>query len=414
MSDDETSESLSSESSLSDSDYDSGSEDVSDNTETETGTATQPLSGGFSGFGGFVSFGGTEVKPVDSGSESEGEEETVEDGSGDALNIKKGNIKNLFNTPIMMPNFGGGGVIQIPVTSIPKSIAAAKSGPSVKVISSGQTVPPSFGAVSGQTVPPSFGAVSGQTVPPSFGAVSGQTVPPSFGAVSGQTVPPSSPLITNPMAPPPFFGAAPSITYVQKSTSSPKKSVSKTLVWTKETLTELRNDDLKDLCRTLGLTGFSTKKKKEDLVAFVSAHKLTKPVTITIVKSGVEETITFVPQTDNVPPMGSQTTGSTQGNVQSLVSPQSRTQGTYPEGYDEPITIGPSVRSENVPGAIVQSLPTDFEKKSEFKTNVEFQAVSSGLTPQLATNVSNVLNNQVQLGVTYPSDITNLLANVKL
>src|SRR5437764_582898 len=95
---DESSESFSDDSSY-ESESESGSEDVGT---SFPGSSTSVLSGGLGVLG-------APIRPLDTvdeiaSSESEGEDE----GTAGSYKIKKSNLTNLFNTPIIMPDFSGG------------------------------------------------------------------------------------------------------------------------------------------------------------------------------------------------------------------------------------------------------------------------------------------------------------------
>ena len=214
----------------------------------------------------------------------------------------------------------------------------------------------------------------------------------------------------------------PTITYTSKSaTASPKKQGSRSIYYTKEDLSELRLEDLKNICRERGIKGYSVAKKKDDLIAFMLNIPLTTPMVIKVSKGTVEETVTILPPGQPISIPGQPI--SIPGQPISIISIKPVSTPTilpttsdieYPPGYEAPITIVPGAGElpqpiatlSNAPKVTIQNLltkyPTETKEHHAIRSVVSLDAIKDpNVNPQLATNLGNIVASQVLLGASY-------------
>lgn len=239
---------------------------------------------------------------------------------------------------------------------------------------------------------------------------------------------------------------------------TPKKTGNRTINYTAADLTTLRNEDLKLLCKELGLTKFAAL-KKEDLIILLLKNPITTPKVLKVIKPTLEEDVTIIPATNAVAPisnqmgavnpqMGTLSPQTMAVNPQMMAAPNPYFNqlsnigpiqqipisqvipptaplmlsglGPLPAfniGSIGPIQTGPAAVNPPAPISIKDLLTKqtgETVSQHAVRTEITEKASTQVTDPQVAANIGSTVTNQAFLGVTYNNDISNLLGSVKL
>lgn len=343
------------------------------------------------------------IEPSD---QTDADSEFEEDGDTD-VNVSARALTNLLSTPIVIPSFKPG----VPGSVITPFKAAAPVTLTGEQLAQIRSLPISTQA---PVQVPVQAPVQVPVQAPVQVPVPQMLPLTPMGFTPASTIPT---IITAGGAP-----ITPSLTFVPRPRTSPKKQESKTVLFNKSDLDKnLRMEDITNLFKKRNIGGYTKAKTKGDRIDLMLKYPLTDPIMLEVSKGKVDELVTIIPESQTFPAVPTAPTAPTAPTVPQLftsinpAAPTVPTVPTFPEGYAEPITVEPGSEIlqsiEIAPTVLVETptiqtllskYPTETKEHHAIRSIISLDAIRTvGVTPQLAANTGNIVANQTLLGVSY-------------